>query len=283
MGSGMLAAVKRVELLRPAGVRWVPDAHRGAGVLVLAGSSGRVDEARARVIAEHGCIAESVQWFGGPGQPAGPWEIPLETFQRRVADLARDCDRVYLVGTSFGAEAALVTAAVTPGIDGVAAFAPSDVVWAGVDPAGRQTSHWSLGGRPLPFVAFDESWQPDGDPPAFLSLYLRSRDADPEAAAAAAIAVERIPRVITVAGADDQVWPSDLHAENIRARRAAHGLQTTAVADREAGHRAVLPGEPVVSGGVRMRRGGTETADRRLGRLAWAEMIPLLLSDPAPP
>jgi hypothetical protein len=182
MGPGMLAAVKRVELRRPTGVRWVPGAHRGAGVLVLAGS----------------------------------------------------------------------------------------------------TSHWSLGGRPLPFVAFDESWQPDGDPPAFRSLYLRSRNADPAAAAAAAIAVERIPRVITVVGADDQVWPSDLHAENIRARRAAHGLRTTAVADGEAGHRAVLPGEPVVSGGVPMRRGGTETADRRLGHLAWAEMLPLLHSGPAP-
>lgn len=274
----MLAAVRRVELQRPAGTRWIPDAHRGAGVLVLAGSSGRVDEPRARVIAEQGCIAESVQWFGGPGQNAGPWEIPLETFQRRAADLARDCDRVYLVGTSFGAEAALVTAAVTPGIDGVVAFAPSDVVWAGIDPAGQQTSHWSLGGHPLPFVAFDESWQPDGDPPAFRSLYLRSRDADPVAAAAAAIAVERIPRVITVAGADDQVWPSDLYAENIRARRAEHRMQTTAVTDGEAGHRAVLPGEPVISGGLRMRRGGTETADRRLGQLAWGEMLPLLLA-----
>ena len=272
----MLMVVRRVELLRPVGVRWVPDEHRGAGVLVLAGSSGRVDEQRARVIAGQGCIAESVRWFGGPEQNAGPWEIPLETFQRRVADLALDCGRVYLVGTSFGAEAALITAAHTPGVNGVVAFAPSDVIWAGIGPAGHQTSHWSLNGHPLPFIAFDESWQPDGDPPSFRSLYLRSRHADPAALAAAAIPVERIPSVITVAGGDDQVWPSDLHAENIRFRRAAHGLQTTAVTDDAAGHRTVLPGEPVISGGVRMRRGGTEAADRRLGQLAWNEMLPLL-------
>lgn len=50
------------------------------------------------------------------------------------------------VGTWFGAEAALVTASHTAGIDGVVAFAPSDVVWAGVDPAGRQTSRWTLAG-----------------------------------------------------------------------------------------------------------------------------------------
>lgn len=273
----MLIAVRRVELSRPAGVRWIPDEHRGAGVLVLAGSSGRVDEPRARVIAGQCCIAESVQWFGGPGQNAGPWEIPLETFQRRVADLARDCGRVYIVGTSFGAEAALVTAALAARVDGVVALAPSDVVWAGIDPAGRQTSHWSLDGRPLPFVPFDESWRPDSDPPGFRSLYLVSRAADPEAAAAAVIPVERVPRLMTVSGGDDQVWPSDLHAANIRSRRGAHGLETTAVVDSEAGHRAVLPGEPVASGGTRMRRGGTETADRRLGRLAWARMLPLLL------
>jgi dienelactone hydrolase len=221
-------------------------------------------------------MAESIQWFGGPGQNSGPWEIPLETFQRRVADLGRDCGKVYVVGTSFGAEAALVTAAQTPGIDGVVAFAPSDVVWAGIDPVGRQTSHWTLDGHPLPFLAFDESWPPDGDPPSFRSLYLRSRHADPATLAAATIPVERIPSVITIAGRDDHVWPSDLHAENIRSRRAAHGMETTAVTDDEAGHRTVLPGERVVSGGLRMRRGGTETADRRLGQLAWREMLLLL-------
>jgi len=272
--------VRRVALTGPPGVRWVPARHRGTGVLVLAGSSGRVDEARARVLAEQGCIAESVQWFGGPGQHAAPWEIPLETFQGRVADLARDCARVCIVGTSFGAEAALATAARTPRVDGVAAFAPSDVVWAGVGPGGRPTSHWPLGGRPLPFVPFDESWRPGADPPAFAPLYLRSRDADPAALAAAAIAVERIPAVLTVAGGDDQVWPSVLHAERIRARRAAHRLETAAVTDDAAGHRAVLPGEPAVAGGARMRRGGTEAADRRLGRLAWGELLALLAVPP---
>src|SRR5215467_7330453 len=40
---GMLIVVRRVELSGPVGVRWVPDEHRGVGVLVLAGSSGRID------------------------------------------------------------------------------------------------------------------------------------------------------------------------------------------------------------------------------------------------
>lgn len=268
--------MRRAEFTEPNGVRWTPDQHQGNGALVLGGSSGRIDEERARVFAEHGCIAESVQWFGGPGQNPGPWEIPLETFQERIAGLARDCDRVYVAGVSFGAEAALATAARTPRVDGVFAFAPSDVVWAGVTPDGRQVSHWTLGGDPLPFVPFDATWVPDTEPPSFRGLYLQSREAEPARAEAAAIPAERIPVVVTVAGGDDQVWPSVLHAENIRRRRSAHGLDTTVVTDPEAGHRAVLPGEPVVSGGQYMNRGGSAEADRRLGSAAWTEIRALI-------
>ena len=34
------------------------------GVLVLAGSSGRVDLARARLLAQHGAYALALRWFG---------------------------------------------------------------------------------------------------------------------------------------------------------------------------------------------------------------------------
>ncbi len=257
-------------------VRFVPVNPCGTGVLVLAGSSGRVDEHRARLLAEHGVVAESIRWFGGPGQSAGPYEVPVETFQARVEALAHDCDRVVLVGTSFGAEAALLTASHTPRVDAVAAFAPSHVVWAGVTDQGRQTSHWTLAGVPVPFVPFDESAEPQGDPPAFASVYRRSRRRAPEAAAAAAIAVERIPQVLCVAGGDDAVWPSVEHAEAVRDRRLAHGLTTGLVVDALAGHRAVLPGEQVVTAGARMARGGSEADDRRLGAAAWAPLLALL-------
>lgn len=260
----------------PAGVRWVPDQHTGVGVLVLAGSSGRVDAARAEVLAGAGALAESIQWFGGPGQHDGPWGIPVEGFLQRVEALAVDCDRIVVAGTSFGAEAALLTGAHSARVDAVAAFAPTDVVWAGVRGDGTVTSHWSLGGAPLAFVPFDDSWQPDDDPPAYAGLYRSSRHRYADRLVAAAIAVERVGDLLLVAGGDDQVWPSLAMAESIRTRRAAHGLPTTLVTDPEAGHRTVLPGEPVVRGGVRMRRGGTETADRRLGAAAWPHLLSLL-------
>ena len=258
------------------GVRCVPGGPTGTGALVLGGSSGRIDAPRARLLAGEGVLAESVRWFGGPGQHDAPWEIALETFLDRVADLRRHCDRVLVLGTSFGAEAALLTGALSDDVAAVVAFAPSDVVWAGVTGDGRVTSHWTHHGEPLPFVPFDDTWQADTDPPAYDGLYRRSRERFADRAPDATIPVERIAELVLVAGGDDRVWPAEAHARAISDRRTIHGRPTTLVTDPDAGHRTVLPGEPVVTAGVRMQRGGTEEADRRLGRAAWAAIRPLL-------
>jgi hypothetical protein len=216
-------------------------------------------------------VAESIQWFG-PQQHEGPWEIPLELFFGRVQSLASECDRVLVLGTSFGAEAALLTGALCSEVDAVVGFAASDVVWAGVRADGTVTSHWTLDGAPLPFVPFDAGWEPDGEVPAYVGLYEASRARFPERVVEAAIPVERIRRLVLVAGCDDEVWPALEMSRAIEARRHAHGLETVVVSDPEAGHRTILPGEPVVSGGSRMRRGGSEEADRRLGEAAWMEI-----------
>ncbi|MEZ0579034.1 acyl-CoA thioester hydrolase/BAAT C-terminal domain-containing protein [Nocardioides sp. MH1] len=263
-------------LVGPDGVRWVPDAATGVGALVVAGSSGRVDSPRAELLARQGALAESIRWFGGAGQPAGPWDVPLETFIARVDDLARDCDRVVVLGTSFGAEAALHVGALCPAVTAVVGFAPSDVTWAGVRPDGSVTSHWTLGGEPLPFVAYDDGWTPDNDVPAYVGLYAASRERFAADLTRAAIPVEQIGTVVVVAGGDDQVWPSVVMAESIRHRRADAGRETLVVTDADAGHRTILPGEAVVTGGTTMRRGGTEEADRRIGAAAWSHVVGLL-------
>lgn len=46
-----------------------PENPTGVGVLVLAGSSGRLDVGRADVLAAAGATALAVRWFGGEGQP----------------------------------------------------------------------------------------------------------------------------------------------------------------------------------------------------------------------
>lgn len=156
------------------------------------------------------------------------------------------------------------------------AFAPSDVVWTGVTPHGRATSHWTLAGQPIRCVPFLEDWEPAGEPPAFVDFYRRCRERFPEDVEAATIPAERIPDVVVIAGGDDQVWPAVTHAEAIARRRRQHGRATTVLTDPQAGHRTILPGEPVVTGGTPMARGGTEAADRSLGNRAWAHLLTLL-------
>ncbi|MDQ2755802.1 MAG: acyl-CoA thioesterase [Actinomycetota bacterium] len=262
-------------LSSPEGVLLRPDSPCGTGVLVLGGSSGRVDDERARLLAEHGALAMSVQWFGGEGQQPAPYEVPLEQLTVCLDALAGACKRLAVVGVSFGAELALVLASGDPRVRAAVAFAPSSVVWAGVAADGphgepRQTSHWSLDGHPLPFVPLSESWRPETDPPAFRGLYSASLAERPDRAEVAVIPVERIGGdVVLVSGDDDQVWPSVDFARRIEARRIGYGLVTTVVTHRNAGHRTVLPGESPVVAGMAMQRGGTPESDAELGRWAW--------------
>ncbi|GAA2498966.1 acyl-CoA thioester hydrolase/BAAT C-terminal domain-containing protein [Terrabacter carboxydivorans] len=255
------------------------DGGNGTGVLVLSGSSGRVERDRARLLADAGVSAAlTYRWFGGPGQPAGLWEYPLEAFAPAVASLAERCDRVVLLGTSKTAEAFLLYAVGDPAVDAVVALAPSHVAWANVGPGPDgelrpQHSSWSRGGEPVPFVPYDDDAEAPGQPPAYAPVYAQSLRTRADRVAAATIPVERFfGDVLLVAGGDDQVWPALSFARAVQARRAALDLPTTLVTHPDAGHRVVLPGETVVSGGQVMARGGTETADRALGDRAWPEI-----------
>lgn len=246
-----------------------------ARVLLLAGSSGRLERERAELLASTGAHVRAIRWFGGVGQRPAPHEVPLELFMEQIEALRRANDRVLIFSTSFGAEAALATASRCP-VDGVIAVAPSSVAWAGSD-GERWSSHWTFRGEPVPYVPFDPEWTPDADPPAYVSLYERSLLRDPVACEAARIRVEDIAgEVLLVAGGDDQVWPSVRFAEEILRARSGRDLVTTVVSHPDAGHRLVLPSEGPAVGGAVMRRGGTPQADAELGERAWAEILRML-------
>ena len=249
-----------------------PEVPCGTAVLLLTGSSGRVEAGRAQMLARHGARVRAIRWFGGSGQRPAPHDVPIETFIDQVELLRRDSDRVAIFGTSFGAEAALVTASLHP-IDATVAVAPSSVVWAG-NSEGAWSSHWTHRGTPMPFVPFAPSWVPSTDPPEYRALYESSVDSDPSAAAAAAIRSEDIDGVVVlIAGGDDRVWPSTRFARELVERRTARGLETTMITHPGAGHRLLLPGETVVTGGVTMARGGSPAADAELGALAWPQIV----------
>lgn len=251
----------------------------GSGILVLAGSSGRIEADRADLFARHGIRAHAIRWFGGRGQRPVPHEVPLELFVDEVALLREYCERVAILGTSFGAEAALLTATRTP-LDAVIAVAPTSVVWPGIL-NGSWSSHWTEGGAPLPWVPFVDDWAATTDPPEFLGLYTDSLDR--HRVEAAEIPVERIlGDLLLVVGEDDRVWPSARFADEIATRRAAAGRKTDVLRHPLAGHRVPFPGEPVALGGQRMARGGSPEADAELGALAWDAALARVLGTTRP-
>ena len=265
-----LAGDLQGSLLRPA-------EPTGWGVVVLAGSSGRVDVARARLLAALGATCIALRWFGGERQPPGICEVPLEGFTPATDRLiAEGCDRVAYVGVSKGAEAALLVAIDDPRVRLVAAISPSSLVWAnigpGLDGAVRpQRSSWTRGGSPLPFVKYDESWQSEWRDGlvTYRSLYQRSLELGAVDVPAATIQVEKAQaRIILVAGGDDALWPSDVFARSIAQRLASAGKSATLVHHPDAGHRVLFPGETTPRS-TQHAHGGRDDADAELGRSAW--------------
>ncbi len=251
-------------------------------VLVLAGSSGRIDETRVRLLASVGAVAVGLRWFAGKGQPAGICEVALESFTPALDLLAGYEAPLAVLGTSKGAEAACLLALSDPRVSTVVAFAPTDVVWANIG-AGRDgrdkppRSSWTRAGEPLPFVPLASGWTATDDPPAYLGWYLQSRRVHSDRVQLATIPLERFDgTVLLVAGEDDQVWDSAASANRISAQRAGAGRTTTVLIGSDAGHRTLLPGETPSASGHQMQRGGTRAADTALGADAWSRLVPAL-------
>ncbi|HUA36002.1 MAG TPA: acyl-CoA thioester hydrolase/BAAT C-terminal domain-containing protein [Candidatus Binataceae bacterium] len=264
------------------GALLTPERPGGLGVIVLGGSSGRVDVARASLFASRGATALALRWFGGAGQSPVIAEIPLERFiaaTDRLIDLG--CDRIAFVGTSRGAEAALLVAIEDPRVDVAVAISPSSVVWAG--DVWPPRSSWTRNGTPLPFVHYDvENMPVRGDQPVSYRRYAESslaRFADEVPAASIAIENARA-QVALVAGADDALWPSDVCARALADRLTATGKNPVLVTHPDAGHRVLLPGETTPRSTLNAH-GGNDDADRALGAAAWTA-IELLLRFPSP-
>ena len=278
------------EFYRPAGCAGAARAPE-VGVIVLAGSSGRIEGERARLFAEQGMSALTFRWFGGPGQPEKPCEVPLETFTAAIDLLrAEGARRIGMVGVSKGAEASLLTAVRDARVDVVVALSPTAYVWcwsvAGKTPP---RSSWTWREAPLPFVPTDGAWPSEHrhlEPPvAIRDWYERSEHLYPARCAAAAIPVEQTrAEIVLIAGGDDQMWPSLPFAQKLVERRQTPGGVGTGapihlVTRPDAGHRPRLPGESPAPPETTFAYGGTPEADARLGAEAWPVILEALRGD----
>ena len=281
-----MVTVVEHELSQPwEAVLWEPEDGSEVGVVVLCGSSAQIPSERARILAEQGFSALAIRWFGGPGQPPGICEVPLETFTAAV-DLLHDrgARRIGIVGTSKGAEAALLTAIRDPRVDAVVGISPTALVWGNVGPGrdGARTpyrSSWTWRGEPLPFMPYDDSWwdKAPATPRAVRGLYDRSEDTFIGHTTPAGIPVEKArAELLLVAGGDDRMWSSMKYALRMAERRRVAGRTIRVISRGDAGHRVLFPGESANPASAEFDYGGTEMADRLLGQQAWPVVLSTL-------
>ena len=240
----------------------LPGSAKRPALILLGGSEGGSAITRdAPVWASRGYAVLALPYYspGGwspsgptppelPGLPATFTDIPVERLAQAQAWLAAqpevDASRIGVIGTSKGAEFALLAAVQMPWIRSVVAIVPSDVVWEGwgdgIAPGSRASFAWK--GQPYAFVPYEgfakefEGFA-TGQPVLIRRPQDRGRAAHPNRVPAARIPVEKIAAPVLVAGADDdQIWDSGSMARAIAATRAQADLETVALVYPEAGH-----------------------------------------------
>jgi dienelactone hydrolase len=262
---------------------FLPPNTPAPAVLVLGGSEGGFADDVAALLASNGFAALSLAYFGVADLPAELGEIPLEYFERALAWLGTQPtildSGIAILGTSKGAEAALLVASRSPAVRAVVAYAPSSVAWFCIC-SGAPRSSWSVQGTGVIAVPPAPPIRPaPGEPVRPTANYLNRLRRAP---AGATIPVERIRGpVLLVAGDDDQLWPSLLMARQIMERRAARGghVDDRLLAYAGAGHligKSFLPAGSTRIAGGRIETGGRPAANARAQADAWPRVVQFL-------
>ncbi len=240
-----------------------PVGRRGhAAILEVYGSVAGYNDYGAW-FASRGYPTLDLAYFGAPGLPTQLKDIPLEYFAKALRWLARqpgvDPGRVWVMGISYGSEAALLLGVHYPHlVHAVAAMVPNDLASCAAYVCDGPA--WTFGGRPVPYA------RPAGD----------SVPAD-NPAAEIPVAQIRGP-VLLDCGGYDMLWRSCPSAETIMAELAAAHRRYPRVLLRypQAGHGVgtPLPYWPGVASPIADTNGETSLSNA----VALADQWPKLLA-----
>lgn len=256
---------------------------RAPAILLLGGSEGGLAAGGARqaaLLAARGYAVLHLSYFGSPGQPSALKAIPVETFTRALDWLKAQPrvagDRIGIVGTSKGAEAALLVASRRPDLRIAVLGVPSSVVWPGIDRNEMVSdSSWTESGRPVPFT-------PYGWTGTFKGIHALYADglADPATGATGTIPAERSgAAIVMVCGEKDMLWPSCPMARAVEARlkAASYRHRVTLMAYPEAGHAAFgVPIDPAKAKPAIASMGGTVDGNLAARADSWPKVLAAL-------
>lgn len=263
-------------------------------IVVLNGSGGGINVARAALFASRGYAALALGYFGAPGLPDYLSDIPLEYFERALQWL-RDTARpaggfVAVSGHSRGGELALLLGSLYPqAVSTVIAYVPSSVVHgvlnAGKPGEGRFKPAWTQQGQPVAHVWEHNAAQDWSgidslpEPRRQAAVFVQAQE-DAAAVARARIPVERIAGpVLLLSAGDDGYWPSTSYAAEV-----AQALQTAGHAHAvehldypKAGHALGAPYVPTTEiarahavSGIVLTGGGTAADNASANVASWA-------------
>jgi len=253
-------------------------------LIVLGGSEGGIDTSSSVGIgfSKHDYAVLALAYFAETGLSPTLEEIPLEYFDRAVDWLKKqpevDPRAIGVIGGSRGSEAALLLAARNPDIRAVMAFAPSGIVWQGLDFSDPQNMGpaWTSDGKALPFVTPDPAAYRPG---ASMRAMFDNVMADADKRLETAIPVEKINGpILLISGKEDALWPSADLAERVVKRLGDQKFKhaVTHLAYEGAGH-LVFMGDPSTAGAQAQANapanpmlGGTGAANAN----AWADNWP---------
>jgi dienelactone hydrolase/uncharacterized protein (DUF2141 family) len=268
-------------LYRPAGNKPAP------ALVVLGGSEGGLQASSGVGVGftQKGYAVLSLAYFMDEGLPQTLENIPLEYFDKAIDWLKQqpgiDANAIGIIGGSRGSEAALLVASRRADIKAVAVFAPSGIVWQGLNFSNPMNMGpaWTVGGKPLAFVAPDgRSYRPGAAMKPMFDNALGQADTRPDTN----IPVENIKApILLVSGKADSLWPSHDMSERVVAHLKAKGFAYPVqhLSYETAGH-MVFMGDPTTNAALSMAKapanpmlGGTGEANMAAWQDNWPKAL----------
>lgn len=287
--------VKRIDVRENnlVGTFFIPQAKKRLPVIItLSGSNGGLSENRAKLLASNGFAVFALAYFRFEGLPSNLQDIPLEYFSNAFKWLKEqsniDSSHIGLYGVSRGAELSLIIGSLFPeSVQAIVAVAPSSVVYGGLNE--KPVDAWIYQGKPiLPFATVPHANFADGkgetpeNPVNTRKSFLEGMK-DKAVFKAASIPVENIQcPLLLVSGGDDQMWPSDLYAQQIidRLEKNQSLITLRHLHYPHAGHGINIPNLPIPEptyyhpvGKLWFSLGGTRADDAKASSNAWNELV----------